>query len=262
MANTNDANGSSPGSFVTPEPLAPLVNGLKRAFDSSDHTDLTIICQGRQWKVHKVLLCAQSEWFETSCAGCWKEGQEGTITFKDDHPQVIEAMLRWFYEHDYGTSQDTKWPLVFDIQVYAVADKYLLPNLKHLAATNFEQRAEKNWKSKDFETAVTDTYEYLLDSDGTLMQTMARIVSKHRKDLFHPVTGSLELKALAVRIPEFGSDVLRASIDAEGGSYCAKYRCPRCRKRFRIKTGTYSFVCPNGCIGARTMKFWAQHKAT
>lgn len=190
-----------------------------------------------------------------------QEGQEGTITFKEENPQVIEAMLRWFYEFDYATSQDAMWPLVFDVQVYAVAEKYLLPNLKRLAATKFEQRAEGSWRSRDFATAVADTYHYLPESDDALKQTIARLVVKHEKDLFHPVTGSEDLKTLAFDIPEFGSDVLIAMIDAKGGSYCPKYKCPRCRRRFRIKTGTYSFVCPNGCMGARTMKFWAQHKA-
>ncbi|KAI7534374.1 hypothetical protein KC331_g12600 [Hortaea werneckii] len=228
MANTNNANKSSPGSFVTPEPLAPLLHGLKRAFDSPKHADLTIICQGRQWKAHKVLLCAQSEWFEKSCTRCWKEGKEGTITLEEDDPQVVDAMLHWFYEFDYGTSQDNKCPLVLDLRVHAAAEKYLLPNLKRLAATKFEQRAQTEWKSEGFANAVYEAYVSLLESDSGLKQKIVQIVNEHRSDLFHPVQGSETFKNMAFEIPEFGRDVLIASSGTGDSNGWVKYKCPHC----------------------------------
>ncbi|KAI7332539.1 hypothetical protein KC315_g4610 [Hortaea werneckii] len=201
MANTNDANKSSPGSFVTPEPLGHSFMDLK----------------GRQWKVHKVLLCAQSEWFEKSCTGCWKEGKEGTITLEEDDPQVVDAMLHWFYEFDYGTSQDNKCPLVLDLRVHAAAEKFLLPNLKRLAATKFEQRAQTEWNSQGFANAVYEVYMNLLENDSGLKQKIVQIVNEHRSELFHPINGSEAFKDMAVEIPEFGRDVLIAS-SGTGGS--------------------------------------------
>ncbi|KAI6815994.1 hypothetical protein KC340_g16499 [Hortaea werneckii] len=257
MAYTNDANKSSPGSFVTTEPLAPLLNGLKRAFDSSDHTDFTIICQGRQWKAHKVVLCAQSEWFKKSCAECWKEGQEGAITFPEDEPDVIEAMLHWFYEFDYGTSQDIKWPLALDVKVYAVAGKYLLPNLQRLAAAKFEQRAKKEWQSEDFAEAITEIYDGPLESI-ILRATVAQIVTEHRMELFHPGEGSKRFISMAGKIPKFGRDLLVMWCLFEHGDEWAKYNCPKCGACWAIEKKSRGTVlgCPKGCHSNRGSTWW------
>ncbi|KAI7182969.1 hypothetical protein KC363_g8480 [Hortaea werneckii] len=261
MANTNDANKSSPGSFVTPEPLAPLLNGLKRAFDSPKHADLTIICQGRQWKAHKVLLCAQSEWFEKSCAGCWKEGKEGTITLKEDDPQVIDAMLHWFYEFDYGTSPGNECPLVLDLRVHAAAEKYLLPNLKRLAATKFELRAEKEWQSTDFACAIKEVYDCdPLNVDDDLRQKIVRIVNDHRSELFDAAKGHEMFKDIAVDIPEFGRDVLIASCGTGPGDGWAKFRCPGCGMHWAIQRTTHSMGCPQDCYRRQPPSFWVSYK--
>ncbi|KAI6855623.1 hypothetical protein KC338_g8795 [Hortaea werneckii] len=266
MANTNDANGSSPGSFVTPEPLAPLVNGLKRAFDSSDHTDLTIICQGRQWKVHKVVLCAQSEWFKKSCGDRWKEGKGGTITLEEGVAQVIDAMVHWFYEFDYGTSKDIENPLVLDVQVYAAAEKYLLPNLKRLAVTKFEQRAEKAWQSADFANAISEAYHLdnlgLLGRDGVLTQKMTRIVSDHRLEIFDPAKGLETFKIMAVEVAWFGRDVLEASCRTENSKEWAKYNCPKCGACWAIEKKTMGVLlgCPHGCHRDHYVAWWDSYK--
>ncbi|KAI7286699.1 hypothetical protein KC345_g1042 [Hortaea werneckii] len=260
MAIINDAQNSSPGSFVTPEPLAPLLNGLKRAFDSSDHTDVTIICEGRQWKAHKVVLCAQSEWFKKSCAECWKEGKEGTIALKEDDRKVIDAMLHWFYEFDYGPSQDEEFKLRLDVRVYAAADKYLLPNLKRLAATKFEERAEKAWPSKDFVGATFEVYRSSLEGDNVLKQKIVRIVADRRSKIFHPEQGYKAFKMMAVSIPEFGRDVLIASSVMEHGDEWAKYKCPKCATYWCMQKKTEFFWCPKGCNPARARTWWAQFK--
>ncbi|GAB1740404.1 hypothetical protein NU219Hw_g5509t1 [Hortaea werneckii] len=247
MANTNDAQNSSPGSFVTPEPLAPLLKGLKRAFDSSDHTDFTIICQGRQWKAHKVVLCAQSEWFKKSCAECWKEGQEGVITFTEDEPDVIEAMLHWFYEFDYGTSSDIKRPLVLDVKVYAVAGKYLLPNLQRLAAAKFEKRAEKEWQSEDFAEAIMISHDSFVESDVTLRAIISLTVNEHRVELFNPGEGSKRFISMAGEIPKFGRDVLIASRgtgDSKGWVGWVKYKCPQCGMYWSTSNTNTLLGCP------------------
>lgn len=43
--------------------MQPLAAGLSRLYCSEDFTDLEIICQERVWKVHKLCLCAQSDFF-------------------------------------------------------------------------------------------------------------------------------------------------------------------------------------------------------
>ncbi|KAI7152919.1 hypothetical protein KC349_g8698 [Hortaea werneckii] len=260
VANTNNANKSSPGSFVTPEPLAPLINGLKRAFDSPKHADLTIICQDRQWKAHKVLLCAQSEWFQKACAEPWKEGKESTITFTEDEPEVVDAMLHWFYEFDYGISQKNKYPLVLDLRVHVAAQKYLLPNLKHLAATKFEQRAEKEWQSEDFACAIMEVYDGHLHIDDALKQTIVRIANDHRSQLFVAAKDHEMYKAMVVEIPIFGVDVLIASCSSGNVDGWTKYKCPSCGTHWGVQGKATYLGCPKGCQRAQTLSWWVPYK--
>ncbi|RMY70506.1 hypothetical protein D0862_14741 [Hortaea werneckii] len=189
-----------------------------------------------------------------------EEGKEGTITLKEDDPQVIEAMLHWFYEYDYVTPQNHERPLELDLDVYIAAEKYDLQNLKRLAATKFERRAEHDWRSNRFASAIFEAYNCLPESDRVLKQKIARIVSKHRMDLFHPVKGSETFKVLTVKVPEFGRDVLIASSDTGDDGEREKYRCPTCTKCWYIEKETQYFVCPKGCAGPRTMRNWAQYK--
>ena len=52
-----------------PSHLRPLVNGFKRLYNSKNFADVTIICQGVEFKAHKVVLCAQSEVFQKMLGG-------------------------------------------------------------------------------------------------------------------------------------------------------------------------------------------------
>ena len=39
---------------------APGMAGFRNLSHSEEYSDLTLICQGRQFKVHKVVVCTQS----------------------------------------------------------------------------------------------------------------------------------------------------------------------------------------------------------
>ncbi|KAK6429298.1 hypothetical protein LTR95_014556 [Oleoguttula sp. CCFEE 5521] len=76
--------------------------------------DFEIKCGSYSFKVHKVVLAAQSEYFRTVFkAGRFKEGQECSIPLKAaesgshevddacDDPEIIKIMVDYFYELDY-----------------------------------------------------------------------------------------------------------------------------------------------------------------
>ncbi|KAI7257543.1 hypothetical protein KC343_g6462 [Hortaea werneckii] len=255
MANNNDADDKLQH--------ATLLNGLKRAFTSEEHSDLTIICQDRQWKAHKFLLCAQSEWFRKACAGPWKEGKEGTITLKEDDPQVIDALLHWLYnfEYDeYGLSQDHQCPMVLDVRVYAAADKYFVPNLKRLAVEKFEKHTKAGWKSDGFANAIPEAYVVVPESDRTLKNIIIDVASAHKAALFHPSKGSEVFKRLTAELPEFGKDLLVASNITWIEGEWVKYRCPGCGMDWAMPESKTDFTCPRYCIGKRNPSFWEAFK--
>ena len=51
-----------------------LQDGVYRQFLEGKNTDFTITCGGREFKVHRVVLCAQSKFFARMCEGDFKVG--------------------------------------------------------------------------------------------------------------------------------------------------------------------------------------------
>ena len=49
----------------------PLLSGL---LGSGKYSDLTLTCGSRSWKVHKGVLCLQSDFFAKACDGNFKVG--------------------------------------------------------------------------------------------------------------------------------------------------------------------------------------------
>lgn len=50
----------------------PFLGRLKQSFEQGEGHDLTITCNGRQWKVFKLVLCLHSEVFEKMLRGNFK----------------------------------------------------------------------------------------------------------------------------------------------------------------------------------------------
>lgn len=85
-----------------PTHLIPLLEVFKRLYASNDYADVTIICQGREFKAQKFCLCAQSEVLQNTLGGNFKEAKESKITADEDSPQIMEGFIHYFYNFDYG----------------------------------------------------------------------------------------------------------------------------------------------------------------
>ncbi|KAI9784670.1 MAG: hypothetical protein M1816_000786 [Peltula sp. TS41687] len=88
----------------TQKKVDPIRTGLKGYLTSSKYSDLIIRCGGQEFKVHKVILCGQSKFFDKACDAGWKEGAEGVIDLPEDDVAVVEAMLRFLYTADYDAA--------------------------------------------------------------------------------------------------------------------------------------------------------------
>ncbi|KAK5696067.1 hypothetical protein LTR97_008487 [Elasticomyces elasticus] len=78
---------------------------------------LEIACGQYVFKVHKVVICAQSKYFLAPCGKDYAEGSNGRITLKAideedgdaacDDPEAIKHMVHFFYYRDY-TAENMK----------------------------------------------------------------------------------------------------------------------------------------------------------
>ena len=93
-----------------------------RLLDTGKFSDFTITCQGREWKVHKAIVCSQSDTIEaasrfgkvcklsalhgsTLLIGV-QEAEEAKIDLTEDDPEIVEYMLRFMYERNYRLPSD------------------------------------------------------------------------------------------------------------------------------------------------------------
>ena len=107
------------------------------------------------------MLSAQSRFFSNAFEGKWKESVEGAIPLNDDDVSAVEAMLRFLYSFDYdagGSAADVASPMVFNVKVYSIADKYDIPALKSVASQKFKELVKTCWNMDDFPHAVAEVY--------------------------------------------------------------------------------------------------------
>jgi hypothetical protein len=54
-----------------------------------DHSDLTIRCQGREYRAHRGILASRCKFFDAS--------ESSTIAMNDDNPDALESLLIYLY---------------------------------------------------------------------------------------------------------------------------------------------------------------------
>ncbi|KAI1196251.1 hypothetical protein F5X97DRAFT_220570 [Nemania serpens] len=87
--------------FGMDKPSEELLGSLKRLYANGDYSDLTIVCNGKHYEVHKCIICPRSEFFAAACRGGFKEAREGKISLPDDDPVAVDLMIWYFYHLDY-----------------------------------------------------------------------------------------------------------------------------------------------------------------
>jgi len=175
----------------------------------------------------------------------------------EDNPAIIAAMLEFLYTSDYSAPHDQmdnveaqrngelitpndqdKHPLLFHVDVYALADRIQNDNLKRTAEEKFQATATTAWNDPEFPTAVQSVYANtpLGPMGDRLRHLAAQIATKHARVLFDK---DQRFSDMMEGIAEFGrdlADVLSTGIDNSGMAL----ECPRstCRSVFRANLDT------------------------
>lgn len=175
---------------------------------------------------------------------------------EDDGPEAVRAMVEYFYTSDYSPSDtksasleglqsdfdDVASNMLFDIQVYALADRLQLNALRLLAEHKFDNTAAKNWVYDEFPEAIKKVYD--VAPPGPRGQELRNIVIKYaaenakalfQNDLFSTVLGD---------VAEFGRDLSSALCGFKALRYNeqnaartasdTKFRCGECGTAFSL----------------------------
>lgn len=157
---------------------AARIEAFRYLYESGCFADLIITCRGREWKVHKTCILTLSDFFKAALTHDFKERREGTIDLDDD-PELVDAMIRYCYLFKYPEREDDPSPMLRDIRIYIIADKYLVQPLKELAVQSFQKRAESGWASQDFADAAGKVYEIPYKLSRDLHKIVINMVMRH-----------------------------------------------------------------------------------
>ncbi|KAE9984039.1 hypothetical protein BLS_003190 [Venturia inaequalis] len=215
---------------------ATLKKGVASLLGSDKFSDMTITCKdSRVFKVHRSVICTQSEVFDKMCTKNWKEKNESNIDLTDQDTDAVEALLAYLYTSEY-TAKEKENALVLHVHVYQLAHMYLIGELCKVAAKSFDEAAEKDWNLPSFLLAVQETYTNPEAEEKTLRKLVAEHVVDNLSELLKDDEG--EFAKTMVAFGEFGKDVSRALIEESGPSCRSKkmkdYRCPSYSYHFRL----------------------------
>ena len=238
-----------------------FLNNLRALYNHGKYTDLLITCKGREWNVHKLCVCSHSPFFHSTCSGGFKEAKENAVDLSDDDPQVVETLIHYFYNFDYPdptNGQNDVPPIVLDVQMYIIADKYFIEPLKQLAIQKFENRAKLEWDTDAFADAVGEAYDSTAEGSNPLKRIAISTVKKHSKELLDESKGYTHFLKILSTTPAFGADT---AIALAWGHDENKYKCPSCYKTFVCIMGLSTvYWCPLGC-GPWSGETWSTYLA-
>eukprot|EP00088_Acartia_fossae_P071539 TRINITY_DN9837_c1_g2_i4.p1 TRINITY_DN9837_c1_g2~~TRINITY_DN9837_c1_g2_i4.p1 ORF type:complete len:379 (+),score=89.55 TRINITY_DN9837_c1_g2_i4:59-1195(+) len=118
-------------------PPSSLSNDLSEALKSSDFTDMTIVCDKKEFHCHKFILAARSEVFAAMLRHEFLEKQNSRVDVKEIDPETMELLLYYIYT---GQVQDFNKVSVVDL--FKAADRYRLEDLKHICEEELIERVE------------------------------------------------------------------------------------------------------------------------
>ena len=122
-------------------------------------TNATIKCGSREFRVHRFIVASRCSFFEICFERQWKEREECVVTFGDDDPDALAAVLQYIYKMNFewiieeesrlrGAEKEkelTEWL----VKIALSADKYDLPLLGEFVRLRLSEEelvhTEKKW---------------------------------------------------------------------------------------------------------------------
>ncbi|RMY49792.1 hypothetical protein D0865_07286 [Hortaea werneckii] len=164
-----------------------LLSEVAELWRTGEGSDITIKCEGREFKVHRLIAACQNGMLES---------QTGVIEHKTFDADTVERLLEYVYTRDYqlpeptavsvraiGTSEpnggtdevtitDANAKCILHTRMYAIGDYYQLPTLKDRALFRVQSAVQVEFEADGFAYVVKEVHE---------------LIGKHEKDFHHAI---------------------------------------------------------------------------
>ncbi|KAI1329444.1 BTB/POZ protein [Xylariaceae sp. FL0255] len=202
-------------------------------FESGENlSDVTIICSGTEWKLHKTILTTRSDWFKKALTGSFKEAISNVVRIEEKDPEALGWMLRWIYTGELNGScfekDDTKYRAL--TRLHQHADFFCLDKLVNVCEHQLKRclREKAVWIQERFaDVGAEKRHELCTDEDlKGFMDGVAETVvpSQHRlRDLylrllphcFYWIVMDKTFTKLGCQMPKFWDEVKARVFEAQ-----------------------------------------------
>jgi BTB/POZ domain len=210
-----------------------------RLLRNANFSDFTIKCRQYTFRVHKVVLCNFSGYFDRLCNGAFREATVNEVDLSEDFLELIARLLLMMYtgkcddrdnfrefltsSAEAGTElQDAfakESACVLHAHLYALGDRLLVPALKTMAAGLFASSIKKpDRRMSELTTAIRTVYNLTADGENELQ----KIVVYGAQQGGAEVRRDPRYKALVRTCPAFAADML-LKCDKKDPVWCRRY---------------------------------------
>lgn len=100
--------GTNPSDHITNNSNNSNNMNATKLLESGKYSDLIISCHGREFKVHKAIICPQSEVITKLCDMDTEVKRTGTIQHEDFDDDTMERMIDFVYKRKYDVTRRPK----------------------------------------------------------------------------------------------------------------------------------------------------------
>ncbi|KAK5111269.1 hypothetical protein LTR85_012210 [Meristemomyces frigidus] len=163
--------------------------------------------------------------------------------------------------------RDAPSAVLFNVRVFAIAEKYFIKHLQTLAARKFETAAERNWGTDGFADAIYEIYEATDDSDSILRSRAKRTVMQHASELFKSGGEFGPFLYVACNTPTFAAEIAqlltRRRNDSPAISNCPRRSCNAAFKSAMAEGETVEWDCLKcRLVATKDYTAWQSHLKT
>jgi hypothetical protein len=166
------------------------------------YTDLTLVCNEYQFRIHKAVVCPQSEFFSICVKVSFKEGQESRIELQEAHPRIVAFALLFMYTGDIQatdyvqiwkgealqawdyTGPSTTYPLRAMVDIFQIGDRLMLPELQDCVCKQFKDHLRKDYARWLQEDNDSNTERYL----GIVLQDLYQVTRSDNTTIRYEAT--------------------------------------------------------------------------
>ncbi|KAF7185948.1 hypothetical protein HII31_12821 [Pseudocercospora fuligena] len=237
---------------------ATKLNLVTRLSTCPELSDFKIVCNGREFPVHRFVLSLHSDVFKRACVSPFMESSKRAISMAQDHEtDEIRALVEYMYKFDYSEPSDMEEAVQFHVQMAVLADKWDVRGLKELATKKFTSMLNPHWSA--LVPAIKAAY-----TSQPIIAEMCKAVVKvaaESMDVMLPGSTNAVLDEAMLAHPKFAVDLVHQQARTKPANTRPQMAsCPHCgtapetRLSLFLSNGSVQYQCARCSRGWTVVK--------